>query len=58
MPHAHLPVGNVHWAGAETASEHPGYLEGAIQSGERAAREVAAALPSPGAALTSRFDKK
>jgi len=28
------------WAGTETASEHAGYIEGAIESGERAAREV------------------
>lgn len=34
------PVGDIHWAGAETASEHAGYLEGAIEAGERAAREV------------------
>ncbi|WP_414458120.1 FAD-dependent oxidoreductase [Gordonia bronchialis] len=32
------------WAGTETASEHPGYIEGAIESGERAAREVVASL--------------
>ncbi|MFL1379747.1 MULTISPECIES: flavin monoamine oxidase family protein [unclassified Nocardiopsis] len=38
------PVGGVHWAGAETAAEHAGYLEGAVASGERAAEEVAAAL--------------
>lgn len=42
MPSA--PVGHVHWAGTETATEHPGYLEGAIESGERAAREVSEAL--------------
>ncbi|ACY23422.1 monoamine oxidase B [Gordonia bronchialis DSM 43247] len=34
----------VFWAGTETASEHPGYIEGAIESGERAAREVVASL--------------
>jgi monoamine oxidase len=34
------PVGRVHWAGAETASEWSGYMEGAVASGERAAREV------------------
>ena len=34
------PVGSVHWAGAETAHDHPGYLDGAIEAGERAAREV------------------
>ncbi|MGA5319358.1 flavin monoamine oxidase family protein [Streptomyces seoulensis] len=34
------PVGALHWAGTETAREHAGYIEGAIESGERAAREV------------------
>jgi monoamine oxidase len=36
------PVGRIHWAGSETASEWFGYMEGAIESGERAAREVLA----------------
>lgn len=44
FPHPSAPVGNLHWAGSETASEHAGYIEGAIESGERVAREVAAAL--------------
>lgn len=34
------PVGRVHWAGTETATEWNGYIEGAVQSGERAAEEV------------------
>ena len=34
------PVGRIHWAGAETASEWNGYMDGAVESGERAAREV------------------
>ncbi len=38
------PVGNLHWAGTETASEWVGYMEGAAESGERAAREVLASL--------------
>ncbi|HEY6759236.1 MAG TPA: FAD-dependent oxidoreductase, partial [Baekduia sp.] len=38
------PVGAVHWAGTETAGYWNGYMDGAISSGERAAREVAAAL--------------
>jgi monoamine oxidase len=38
------PVGRVHWAGTETATEWTGYMEGAVASGERAAREVIAAL--------------
>ncbi len=34
------PIGNLHWAGAETATEWMGYMDGAVQSGERAAAEV------------------
>ena len=34
------PVGRVHFAGTETATQWTGYLEGALESGERAAREV------------------
>lgn len=37
------PVGPIHWAGTETASEWRSYMEGALQSGERAAQEVLAA---------------
>ncbi len=38
------PVGTIHWAGTETASEWNGYMDGALQSGERAAKEVLAKL--------------
>jgi monoamine oxidase len=38
------PVGPLHWAGTETATVWNGYMDGAIQSGERAAGEVVAAL--------------
>ena len=38
------PVGAIHWAGAETATVWNGYMDGAVQSGERVAREVLAAL--------------
>ena len=34
------PVGRLHWAGTETATVWNGYLEGAMQAGERAAHEV------------------
>ncbi|KAA0112533.1 FAD-dependent oxidoreductase [Mycolicibacterium sp. P9-22] len=34
------PVGRIHWAGVETADEWMGFMEGAVQSGFRAAREV------------------
>ena len=36
------PIGRVHFAGTETSPEWNGYLEGAVRSGERAAREVLA----------------
>jgi monoamine oxidase len=36
-------VGRVHWAGTETATYWAGYMDGAVRSGERAAREVTAA---------------
>jgi monoamine oxidase len=38
------PVGRIYWAGAETASEWNGYMDGAVESGERVAREVLSAL--------------
>ncbi|GAB10041.1 flavin-containing amine oxidase [Gordonia araii NBRC 100433] len=38
------PVGRIHWAGAETADVWNGYMEGAVRSGRRAAREVLAEL--------------
>jgi monoamine oxidase len=34
------PVGRIHWAGTETATRWMGYMDGAIQSGRRAAVEV------------------
>lgn len=39
-PALRVPVGRVHWAGAETATLWNGYMDGALQSGERAATEV------------------
>jgi monoamine oxidase len=38
------PVGPISWAGSETASEFAGYIEGAVESGERAANEALARL--------------
>lgn len=38
------PIGLVHWAGTETATVWNGYMDGAVQSGERAAQEVGAEL--------------
>jgi monoamine oxidase len=34
------PVGAIHWAGAETATEWNGYMEGAVRSADRVAAEV------------------
>ncbi|XP_055987191.1 amine oxidase [flavin-containing] A [Sorex fumeus] len=34
------PVGRIYFAGTETATHWSGYMEGAVQAGERAAREV------------------
>ncbi len=42
------PVGRIHWAGAETATVWNGYMDGAVQSGERAAEEVLAATAGAG----------
>jgi len=39
------PVANIHFAGTETAFEWKGYLEGALNSGSRAADEIKALLP-------------
>ncbi|NUQ78561.1 MAG: flavin monoamine oxidase family protein [Polyangiaceae bacterium] len=38
------PAGRIHWAGTETAVRWNGYMEGAVESGERAAKEVLSAL--------------
>lgn len=38
------PVGAIHWAGTETAVRWCGYVDGAISSGERAAKAVSAQL--------------
>jgi len=38
------PIGPLHWAGAETATVWNGYMDGAVQSGERAAAEALAAI--------------
>jgi monoamine oxidase len=43
-PAIRAPIGPIHWAGTETATVWNGYMDGAIQSGDRAAREVLAAL--------------
>ncbi|KAK8021981.1 hypothetical protein PG993_012748 [Apiospora rasikravindrae] len=40
------PLGNLHFAGTETAGDWKGYMEGAVRSGERAAKEVISGLSS------------
>jgi monoamine oxidase len=46
--HLRGAVGRIHWAGTETATRWMGYMDGAIQSGKRAAAEV---LQGEGAAV-------
>lgn len=38
------PVGPIHWAGTESSTRFYGYMEGAVDAGQRAAEEVALAL--------------
>jgi monoamine oxidase len=38
------PCGRIHWSGTETATEWMGYLDGAVEAGDRAAAEVCARL--------------
>jgi monoamine oxidase len=42
-PAIRRPVGRIHWAGVDTATDWYGGMEGAVQSGQRAAAEVLAA---------------
>jgi monoamine oxidase len=42
-PALRAPIGRIHWAGTETATVWAGYMDGAVQSGERAAAEVVTA---------------
>jgi monoamine oxidase len=49
------PAGALAWAGSETAVTHAGYMEGAIESGERAAadalRAIGSAARTPGSSV-------
>jgi monoamine oxidase len=38
------PIDRLHWAGAEYATVWSGYMDGAVRSGERAAKEALARL--------------
>ena len=39
-PSLRQPVGRIHWAGTETSDIWNGYIDGAVRSGERVAREM------------------
>jgi monoamine oxidase len=39
-PALRRPIGRIHWAGTETSTYWNGYMDGAVRSAERAAREV------------------
>ncbi len=43
-PALRAPVGRIHWAGTETARAFTGFMEGAVESGERVAQEVLALI--------------
>jgi monoamine oxidase len=43
-PQLRKPFGRVHWAGTETAVYWTGYMDGAVRSGEAAAKQVLGAL--------------
>ena len=51
-PALRQPIGPLHWASAETATVWNGYMDGAVQSGQRAAAEVLSGLET---AVTSRI---
>lgn len=40
------PIGRIHWAGTEAATEWTQYMEGAVRSGQRAAAEAHATMQS------------
>ncbi len=46
-PELRTPVGRIHWAGTETATEWNGYIDGAVRSGRRVALEVLGASGRP-----------
>ncbi|QMW02114.1 flavin monoamine oxidase family protein [Spirosoma foliorum] len=39
-PSLRQPIGRIHWAGTETSDIWNGYIDGAVRSGERAAKEI------------------
>ncbi|KAL0479380.1 monoamine oxidase [Acrasis kona] len=49
------PCGRIHWAGTETASKWIAYMEGALESGERVAKEVSERVYSSNDQLKSKL---
>jgi monoamine oxidase len=43
-PQLRKPFGHIHWAGTEVATYWSGYMDGAVRSGEAAAKQVLGAL--------------
>ena len=43
-PALRKPIGRLFWAGTETAREATGFIEGAIEAGDRSAKEVLDAI--------------
>ena len=39
-PSMRAPVGSIHWAGSETSTQWPSFIDGAIRSGEREAEAI------------------
>jgi monoamine oxidase len=44
VPDLAEPIGRIHWAGSELATQFSGYMEGALESGEQAAEAILLAL--------------
>jgi monoamine oxidase len=57
-PALRQPVGRLHWAGTETATNWCGYMDGAVQSGQRAALEILEQLPAPVAAAATSSEPR
>ncbi|KAF2788542.1 hypothetical protein K505DRAFT_255293, partial [Melanomma pulvis-pyrius CBS 109.77] len=52
------PYNDVHFAGKETGSNWRGYMEGSIESSERAIAEVITALEYNGSACLAKLDSR
>lgn len=49
------PFGTIHFVGTETSFEWKGYMEGAVRSGERGAKEVCDALRDAGSRIKAKL---